>query len=105
MLTEVQRMQLIGDEFPLPLVQPAVIAKVDSVALAVESAALKVAREVWRAINDEAEQIRLVRGNKLLVLTDEMRDRLADALGVCRKCGLLPGCPDCRAVHDVGLGA
>ena len=23
----------------------------------------------------------------------------------CAKCGLPPGCPDCRAVHDVGLGA
>lgn len=36
MLTEFQRMQLIGEEFPLPLVAPVVIAKVDAVALAIE---------------------------------------------------------------------
>lgn len=23
----------------------------------------------------------------------------------CAKCGLPPGCPDCRAVHDVPIGA
>ena len=40
MLTEFERMKLIGDEFPLPLVAPAVIAKVDAVALAVERAVL-----------------------------------------------------------------
>jgi hypothetical protein len=28
-----------------------------------------------------------------------------DNAGRCVKCGLPPGCPDCRAVHDVGLGA
>ena len=27
------------------------------------------------------------------------------ALGMCQKCGLPPGCPDCRAVHDVPEGA
>ncbi len=37
-LSELRRMQLIGDEFPLPLVDPLVIAKVDSVCLAVELA-------------------------------------------------------------------
>lgn len=26
-------------------------------------------------------------------------------IALCGKCGLPPGCPDCRAVHDVGLGA
>jgi hypothetical protein len=26
-------------------------------------------------------------------------------IGVCAKCGLPPGCPDCRAVHHVGIGA
>jgi hypothetical protein len=40
MLTELERMKLIGDEFPLPLVAPVVIAKVDAVALAVERAVL-----------------------------------------------------------------
>ena len=28
-----------------------------------------------------------------------------EVLGLCKKCGLPPGCPDCCAVHDVGLGA
>jgi hypothetical protein len=37
-LTELRRMQIIGEEFPLALVQPIVIAKVDSVALAIERA-------------------------------------------------------------------
>jgi hypothetical protein len=37
-LTEFQRMRIIGDEFPLALVDPIVIAKVDSVCLAIESA-------------------------------------------------------------------
>jgi len=37
-LTEFRRMQIIGDEFPLALVQPIVIAKVDSVCLAIEKA-------------------------------------------------------------------
>ena len=37
-LSEFRRMQIIGDEFPLALVQPVVIAKVDSVCLAVERA-------------------------------------------------------------------
>ena len=26
-------------------------------------------------------------------------------IGVCAKCLLPPGCPDCRAVHDVPIGA
>jgi len=37
-LTEFKRMQIIGDEFPLALVEPIVIAKVDSVCLAIEKA-------------------------------------------------------------------
>jgi hypothetical protein len=37
-LTEFKRMQIIGDEFPLALVDPLVIAKVDSVCLAIEKA-------------------------------------------------------------------
>lgn len=37
-LTELQRMQIIGDEFPLALVDPLVIAKVDAVCLAIEAA-------------------------------------------------------------------
>ena len=37
-LTEFQRMQIIGDEFPISLVQSIVIQKVDSVVLAVERA-------------------------------------------------------------------
>ena len=37
-LTEFKRMQIIGDEFPLALVEPIVIAKVDSVARAIERA-------------------------------------------------------------------
>jgi hypothetical protein len=49
MLTELKRMQLIGDEFPLPLVAPAVIAKVDAVALAVEKA---VRAEPWVPVAD-----------------------------------------------------
>ena len=40
MMTDFQRMQIIGDEFPLPLVAPAVVAKVDAVALAVERSVL-----------------------------------------------------------------
>ena len=37
-LSEFKRMQIIGDEFPLALVEPIVIAKVDSVCLAIEKA-------------------------------------------------------------------
>jgi hypothetical protein len=37
-LTELRRMQIIGDEFPLALVDPLVIAKVDAVCLAIEAA-------------------------------------------------------------------
>jgi hypothetical protein len=37
-LTEFKRMQIIGDEFPIALVDPMVIAKVDSVARAIERA-------------------------------------------------------------------
>jgi hypothetical protein len=37
-LTELRRMQIIGDEFPIALVQPIIIAKVDSVARAIERA-------------------------------------------------------------------
>ena len=37
-LSEFKRMQIIGDEFPLALVDPIVIAKVDSVCLAIEKA-------------------------------------------------------------------
>ena len=37
-LSEFRRMQIIGDEFPLPLVTPEVIAKMDSVCVAVERA-------------------------------------------------------------------
>jgi hypothetical protein len=37
-LTEIQRMRIIGDEFPLFLVDPIVIEKVDSVCLAIEAA-------------------------------------------------------------------
>jgi hypothetical protein len=37
-LTEFKRMQIIGDEFPLALVDPLVIAKVDSVCRAIEKA-------------------------------------------------------------------
>lgn len=37
-LTEFERMRIIGDEFPIALVQPAVIAKVDAVCRAIERA-------------------------------------------------------------------
>ena len=37
-LTEFQRMQIIGNEFPLPLVQPIVIQKIDAVCKAIEEA-------------------------------------------------------------------
>ena len=37
-LTEFRRMQIIGDEFPLALVDPLVIAKVEAVCVAIEAA-------------------------------------------------------------------
>ena len=37
-LTEFERMQIIGQEFPLPLVQSIVIQKIDSVCKAIEAA-------------------------------------------------------------------
>ena len=37
-LSEFQRMRIIGDEFPLALVEPIVIQKIDSVCIAVEAA-------------------------------------------------------------------
>lgn len=36
-LTEFERMQIIGEEFPLPLVEPIIIQKIDSVCLAIEA--------------------------------------------------------------------
>ena len=36
LLTDFERMQIIGDEFPLALVQPIVIQKIDSVCRAIE---------------------------------------------------------------------
>ena len=39
-LSEFERMQLIGEEFPIALVAPFVLAKVDAVAIAVERAVL-----------------------------------------------------------------
>ena len=37
-LTEFERMQIIGKEFPLPLVEPIIIQKIDSVCIAIEQA-------------------------------------------------------------------
>ncbi|MGH8649496.1 MAG: hypothetical protein ACREUP_09350 [Burkholderiales bacterium] len=37
-LSEFQRMQIIGDEFPLPLVQTVVIQKIDAICMAIERA-------------------------------------------------------------------
>lgn len=37
-LSELERMKIISDEFPLPLVQSVVIQKIDSVCLAIEAA-------------------------------------------------------------------
>lgn len=61
MMTELQRMQIIGDEFPLPLVEPAVIAKMDSVVLAVERAvrretllSMELLREALREVDMRA---------------------------------------------------
>lgn len=62
------------------------------------------AQTVLRAIHDEAERVELPSGN-LTLLTGEMKTRLADALMLCPKCFCAPGCPDCKAVHDVPEGA
>ena len=37
-LSEFERMQIIGNEFPLPLVKPLIIQKIDSVCIAIEAA-------------------------------------------------------------------
>lgn len=36
-LSEFERMQIIGNEFPLPLVEPLIIQKIDSVCIAIEA--------------------------------------------------------------------
>lgn len=65
---------------------------------------LAKARKAWLAIHDEAERVDLPSGG-LTLLTREMSDAMCDAMGLCRKCWNLPGCPDCRAIHDVPEGA
>jgi hypothetical protein len=55
MLTEFQRMQIIGEEFPIALVDPLVIQKVDSVARAIEQAAVAADRAL-RKIDNEGEK-------------------------------------------------
>lgn len=62
------------------------------------------AQTVLRAIHDEAERVDLPSGSMTL-LTGEMKTRLADALLLCPKCCCAPGCPDCKALHDVPEGA
>jgi hypothetical protein len=66
MLTEFDRMKLIGDEFPLPLVAPEVIAKVDAVALAVGRVVLetraapltvRVAADGWGAVDADGNNV------------------------------------------------
>jgi len=52
-------------------------------------AALEHHREQTRPIHDSDEAIAAIRRG----------------LGLCVKCGLRPGCPDCRALHDVPEGA
>ena len=62
------------------------------------------AQTVLRAIHDEAECVDLPSGS-LTLLTGEMKTRLADALLLCPKCCRAPGCPDCKAVHDMPEGS
>ena len=52
MLSEFERRQLIGEEFPIPLVDPVVLAKIDAVAVAVECAVLAKSALPVRAMAD-----------------------------------------------------
>ena len=36
---------------------------------------------------------------------DAAMKEMRRTLGLCESCGLAPGCPDCKAVHDVPEGA
>ena len=56
-------------------------------------------RESLRALEYHREQTRPIERN------DQTITKVRRALGLCEKCGLTPGCPDCRAVHDVPEGA
>ena len=56
-------------------------------------------RESLRALEYHREQTRPIERN------DQTITKMRRALGLCEKCGLTPGCPDCRAVHDVPEGA
>jgi hypothetical protein len=66
---------------------------------------LEEARDVWRAIHDEAEFTDTPNKGAVTLVTSEMKGLMSRALGLCENCLLLPGCPDCRAVHDVPEGA
>jgi hypothetical protein len=70
------------------------------VAMAGEHAVLAgLLRESLRALEYHREQTRPIERN------DQTITKMRRALGLCEKCGLTPGCPDCRAVHDVPEGA